>query len=372
MQVRKLDTTQARDVRQFISFPFELYQRCPQWVPPILPEIKLVLNRRKHPFYRHSEADFFVAESQGQTLGRIVVMDNRNYNAHHGLKRGFFYLFEAVEDAEAARALFDAACDWARQRRLDQLVGPKGFLQGDGLGMLVDGFDHRPAMGIPYNYAYYAALVEASGFEKETDYFSGYLPGDHELPQRFYDIAEKVKAQRGFWIKSFTSEKELRPWIHRVGKVYNDTFTQNWEYCPLTEAEMDVVADRLLAISNPRLLKLVMKGDEIAGFVFAFPDISAAIQKTKGRLWPLGWIHLLREFKRTNWANLNGLGLLEQHRGVGANAMLYTELAKSVREFGFEHCDVVQVEEGNAKSLAEMAALGVRWYKQHRIYRRVL
>lgn len=372
MRVRKLDTTWAGDVRQFINFPFQLYRDCPLWVPPILPEMKLVLNRHKHPFYRHSEADFFVAESKGQTLGRIVVMDNRNYNAYHGCKHSFFYFFDAVEDFEVARALFDAASDWARQRGLDQLIGPKGFLQGDGLGMLVEGFEHRPAMGIPYNYAYYPALVEDAGFVKETDYFSGYLRGDHALPQRFYDIAERVKVQRGYSIKSFSSEKELRPWIHRVGKVYNDTFTQNWEYCPLTEAEMDVVAERLIAISNPRLLKLVMKGDEIAGFVFAFPYISAAIQKSRGRIWPLGWLHLLREFKRTRWANLNGLGLLEGHRGVGANALLYTELAKSIYEFGFEHADVVQVEESNAKSLAEMAAIGVRWYKRHRIYRRPL
>ena len=372
MQVRKVDTTRARDVRQFIDFPFELYRDCPQWVPPVLPEIKLMLNRKKHPFFRHSDAEFFIAESEGQTLGRIVVMDNQNYKTYHGCKNGFFYLFEAVEDVEVTRALFATAFEWARSRGLDKLIGPKGFLQGDGMGMLVEGFEHRPAMGIPYNYAYYDKLVRDSGFEKETDFVSGYLRGDHSLPQRFYDIAEKVKARRGFWIKSFTSQREMRGWIHRVGKLYNETFTENWEYCPLTDAEMDVVADRLLSISDPRLMKLVMKGEEIVGFVFAFPDISAAIQKTRGRLWPLGWITLLREFKRTNWVNLNGLGLLAEHRGVGANAVLYTELAKSVYDYGFEHADVVQIEEGNSKSLGEMAAIGVEWSKRHRIYRRAL
>lgn len=372
MRVRKLDTTRAQDVRQFINFPFELYRECSQWVPSILPEIKLVLNRKKHPFYRHSSADFFVVESEGQTLGRIVVMDNQNYNAYHGRKDSFFYYFEAVEDVEVARNLFNAAFDWARSRGLEQMVGPKGFLQGDGLGLLLEGFEHRPAVGIPYNYSYYDALMQDSGFEKETDFFSGYLPGDHELPQRFYEVAERVKARRGFWIKSFASEKEMRRWIYRIGKVYNESFSDNWEFCPLTEEEVSVVADRLIAIADPRLIKLVMKGDEIVGFVFAFPDISAAIQKTQGRVWPFGWIHLLREFKRTRWVNLNGLGLLEGHRGVGANAVLYTELAKSVKDFGFEHADVVQVEENNTKSLGEMAAIGVTWYKQHRIYRRVL
>ena len=372
MQVRRLDTTRARDVRQFINFPFELYQECPQWVPPILPEIRSILNRKKHPFYRHSDAEFFVAESEGHTLGRIAVIDNRNYNAYHGHKTGFFYFFEVVEDVAVAQALFNIAFDWARSRGLDQILGPKGFLQGDGMGILVDGFEYRPAIGIPYNHSYYEALVQGSGFEKETDFLSGYLSGDHELPQRFYDIAERVKARRGFWIKSFTNKKEMRGWIYRFGKIYNETFTDNWEFCPVTEEEMDVLADRLIAISDPRLMKLVMKGEEIVGFVFAFPDISAAIQKTKGRIWPTGWIHLLREFKRTDWVNLNGLGLMPGYRGVGANAVLYTELAKSVYDFDFKHADVVQVEERNAKSLGEMESIGVTWYKRHRIYGRKL
>jgi hypothetical protein len=372
MRVRKLDTTRGSDVWQFINFPFELYRECPQWVPPILPEIKLALNRGKHPFYQHSSADFFVAESEGGTLGRVTVMENRNYNAYHGRKTSFFYFFESVDDVQVSRALFDAAADWARSRGLDQLVGSKGFLQGDGMGILVEGFEHRPALGIPYNYSYYEALALDSGFEKETDFLSGYLLGTHQLPQRFYAIADKVKERRGFWIKSFISQREMRGWVQRAGRLYNDTFVENWEYCPLTAEEMDVVADRLLSISDPRLMKLVMKEEQIVGFVFAFPDISAAIQRTRGRIWPLGWIHLLREFKRTNWVNLNGLGLLPEHRGVGADAVLYTELARSVQDFGFEHADVVQIEERNTKSLGEMGAIGVEWYKRHRIYRRAL
>jgi hypothetical protein len=372
MQVRKLDTERAQDVRQFINFSFDLYRECPQWVPPILPEIKLVLNRKKHPFYRHSAAEFFVAESEGQTLGRIVVMDNRNYNNYHRRKDAFFYYFDVVDDMDVARALFNAVCDWVRSRGLERVIGPKGFLQGDGMGLLVEGFEHRPAIGIPYNHPYYDTLVTGSGFEKETDFVSGYLPGDYELPPRFYDIAEKVKARRGFWIKSFTSEKGLRQWVSRIGKVYNATFTDNWEYCPITDEEMAIIGERLIAIADPRLIKLVMKGDEIVGFVFGFPDISAAIQRTKGRIWPFGWIDLMREFKRTEWVNFNGTGLLAGYRGVGANAVLYTELAKSVRDFHFKHADLVQVEERNTKSLGDMEAIGVKWYKRHRIYRRVV
>jgi hypothetical protein len=369
MQIRKLDMSRPRDVRQFIAFPFALYRNCSQWVPPILPEIQLVLNRNKHPFYQHSEADFLVAESEGQILGRIAVLHNRRHNAFRGKQAAFFYYFDCVEDVQVAQALFAAAFEWAKSRELKEVIGPKGFLQGDGLGLLVEGFEHRPAIGIPYNHPYYDVLLCEVGFEKVTDYMSGYLSGAHQLAPRFYEVAEKVKAKRGFRIQSFRSAKEMRAWVPRIGKVYNASFTDNWEFCPMTDGELVVVGNRLIDIADPRLIKLVLKDDEVVGFVFAFPDISAAIQRTKGRVWPFGWLDLMREFKRTRWVNINGTGLLGEHRGVGANAVLYTELAKTILDFHFEHADVVQIEERNIKSLGDMQAIGVEWYKRHRVYR---
>ena len=372
MQVRKLDMGRRQDVEQFIALPFALYRDNKQWVPPLLSDMRLMLNRKKNPYFRHSDADLFVVEQGKETLARVAVLHNTNYCAYHKRQAAFFYYWDTVDEAAATRLLFDAAFDWARGRGLKEVIGPLGFMEGDGMGVLVEGFEHRPAMGIPYNYAYYEPLLTGIGFQKATDFSSGYLPGDMELPQRFYDVAEKVKERRGLRIKSFTSAKELRDWAPRIGEVYNAAFVDNWEYFPMPEADIKVVAERLVQATDPRLIKLVMKQEQITGFVFGFTDLSAAFQKSKGRLWPIGWWYILREFKRTKWANFNGLGLLPGHQGVGANAILYTELAKSVREFHFEHAETVQVEEQNLKSLAEQDALGVRWYKKHRIYRREL
>jgi len=372
MHVRYIDSNRRREVRQFIRFPFELYRACASWVPPLIPDLTLVMNRKKHPFYHHSKAAFYVAEEAGRILGRLAVLENSRYNEYRKQKTAFFYYFDAVEDASVSGALFDKAVRWARQRGLDRMIGPIGFLQGDGIGLLVEGFEHRPALGIAYNYPYYDTLLHKAGFNKKTDYFSGYLPGDYDLPQRFYAIAETVKKKRGFWIKSFHNKRELRAWVPRIQDVYNKAFVDNFEHYPISDEEAKAVADRLLAIANPRFIKLVMKGNEIIGFLFAFVDVSAALQRNKGRLWPLGWIGLLREFTRAKWVNFNGTGLLPGHRGVGANAVLYTEMARTVHQFGFEHADIVQIEERNVKSMGDMNAIGVQWYKKHRVYEQTL
>ena len=369
MKVRKLETDRRRDVSQFIQFPFDLYLSCPQWVPPLWSEMRQVMNRSKHPYYRHSEADFYVVESEGQTLARTMVMENRNYNNHHGRRTAFFFFFDTVNDVNACRLLFDAAFDWARARGLDVAVGPKGILPGgDGLGVLVEGFEFLPALSIAYNFDYYDSLLKQVGFSKETDYLSGYLPGDHQLSQRFFDIADRVKERRGFSIKTFKSNREALKVFHDIGRLYNSAFVNNWEFCPITDEELDVLAEHLKAIVNPQLAKLVLNGDKMVGFILAYPGISSAIQKTGGRIWPLGWITLLREFKRTRVGNVNGVGLLPEYQGVGANALLYTEIAKSIHQFGWERAEVVQVEEKNTKSLQDMSAIGVVWHKRHRVY----
>ena len=165
MRVRKLDTRLGRDIKEFVSFPFELYRHSPRWVPPLISGVRTELNREKHPFYQHSTADFFVAESEGDILGRISVMSNRNYNQHHGSKVAFFGHLELVEDREVAHTLFGAAFNWARDQGLEKIMGPRGLTGSDGGGVLVEGFEYQPAIGAAYTLPYYDALIMDSGFQ---------------------------------------------------------------------------------------------------------------------------------------------------------------------------------------------------------------
>lgn len=373
MFIRQLNPDSPADVRQFSRLPFDLYRNCPQWVPAVAGEVRRIFDRAHNPFYRHSEAAFFVAADAKQSLGRIAIIHNTRYTDYTGRKAAFFYFFDVVDDEAVSSSLFDAAFAWARGRGLDEVVGPKGMLRADGLGLLVEGFEHRAATGIPYNYPYYERLLAGAGFEKEVDYLSGHMQRGEQLAQRFYDAADRIRERRGFTIARFATKADLRSYVPAIGRIYNEAFINVPFYYPVDEGELALIAERLLSVADPKLIKLVMKGDDIAGFVLAYPDVSAALQRTRGQVWPFGWLHLLREFRRTEWLNLNGVGLLPQYQGVGANAILYVELAKSIAEFPqFQHADFAQVAETNLKSLGDVTAIGVHWYKRHRVFRRAL
>ncbi|MCB0167705.1 MAG: hypothetical protein KDI79_25995, partial [Anaerolineae bacterium] len=235
--------------------------------------------------------------------------------------------------------------------------------------VLVEGFEHRPALAITYNYPYYDTFIKDAGFEKDTDYLSGYRTLHPLLSERFHLIADAVRKRRKFWVKTFGSKAELRQWIPQIVEVHHQAFSQLHSYYPPSPAETKLIIDSLLTIADPRLIKLVMQGEKIVGFLFAYHDLSAGLQKAKGRLWPWGWYHLLRERGQTEWVNVSAVGLLPEHRGVGANTLLYTEIEKSLCQFGFKYVDMVQINEANINSVSDMKNIGVRWYKRHRHYR---
>lgn len=373
MPIVQIDTANHRQVRQFLDLPFRLYRDIPQWVPPLAPDARLMLDRGRHPFYRHSDAAFFLAAQAGRAVGRVAVLDNRRYNDFNKERTAFFYLFECEDDPGAAQALFDAAFDWAWARGLDKIVGPKGFAVFDGLGMLVKGFEHRPAFGLPYNPPYYPALVEAAGFEPAGELVSGYLSAQMQFPEKIHHLAELVQKRRGLRVAHYRTRRDLRALVPKLQALYNASLDGTTGNVPLTDDEVKTLADQMLWFADPGLIKIVMRGEEPVGFLFAYPDISAAVQRTKGRLFPFGWIDLLLELRRTKWINVNGVGIVEKYRGLGGTALLFSEMQKSVAEAGrFEHADLVQIGVENDKMQREMRGLGIDFYKTHRVYQRGL
>ena len=371
LRIIQVDTENKAQVRRFVRFPYDLYRNVPQWVPPPMVDIALSLNRKKHPFYEHSDADFFIAERDGEMVGRIAVLENKRFNAYHGTKQASFYFFETIEDLDVAEALFNRAFEWAEKRGLDTLVGPKGFSPFDGYGILVEGFEHRQMMTMMnYNKPYYPMFLETLGFEKEVDFVSTYIHiPDFDLPERIRRIARRVQERGTFRVHTFQSKKELRQWAPKIGKTYNETFVENWEYYPLTDREVKFVVDQLILVGVPQLIKIILHGDDVVGFLFGFPDVSAALQRAKGHLYPWNLADIMLELKRTNWISLNGAGVLPKFHGRGGNVLLYAEMEKTIRHAGqFEHAELTQVAETAVQMRRDLENVGAKPYKNHRVF----
>ena len=373
MKIIQFDPTNRYRVEQFIDLPFRIYQGVEQWVPPLDTDARQIFDLNKNSFYQHSKASFFLAVTDdGSPVGRLAVLNNRNYNEYNRERSAFFCLFECFNDPLAARKLFEAAFDWARAQGLDNICGPKGFSALDGLGLLVKGHQHRPAFGIPYNLPYYADLVEAAEFTAKGDIVSGYLSTDLKLPEKFHRVSELVQQRRGLKIARFRSKRDLRRMVPKIKEMYNRSLTGTSGNVPLTDAEIKAIENQLIWFADPSLIKIILKEDTPVGFLFAYPDISAAIKATKGRIFPFGWIKLLREMHRTEWLNINGTGILQEYQGMGGTAILFSEMFKSVAEGRFKHAELVQIGADNDKMQRELRDLGIDFYKTHRLYQRPL
>jgi GNAT superfamily N-acetyltransferase len=370
VSIIKIDTQNKKQVNQFIQFHFDLYQGCPQWVPPFIIDLKTMLDRKKHPFYDHSDADFFLALRDEKVVGRIAALENKPFNEYHKTKDAEFYLFDSIDDQEVANTLFQTVFDWAKARGLNHIVGPKGFSPFDGYGIQVEGFEHRQVMNMMnYNYDYYPKLVENLGFEKEVDFVSCYIPAPQfHLDPRIHEISRRVQERGTFQVKRFKNKAELVSWADKIGKAYNDTFVQNWEYYPLTEREVKYVVDTIIQVANPRLIKIIVADDKVVGFLLGFQDVSEAMQRAKGKLNPFTVIDLLLEMRKTKWISLNGMGVLPEYHGRGGNALLYSEMEDTLKSFAFDHADLTQVAETTKQMRKDLENVGGKPYKNHRVY----
>lgn len=369
MDIININTANKKQVRDFLRVQEPIYQSIQQWVPPLQGEIESKLSRKKNPYYKHSDAVFLVAyDEEKKPVGRVALLDNRRYNDFNHEKTAFFTLFECVNAPDIARALFFEGIEWARARGLNKVIGPKGFNALDGLGLLVKGFEHRPAFGIPYNPDYYANLIEANGFQKKGDIVSGHMYAAEQFPAKIHELSKIIQERRGLRVARFKHRKDLLKLVPKLKELYNGALEGTSGNVPLTDGETRVMANQILWFADPKFIKILMKDEEPVGFLFAYPDISAAVQRQKGRVFPLGWVDMLLEMKRTKWININGAGIIEKYRGMGGTAILFSEMYMSVLEGGFEHGDLVQIGSDNERMQNELKNIGVDFYKVHRLY----
>ncbi len=355
---------------QFINFPFSLYQNDPNWVPPLRMDIRNIFNRKKHGFFNHGEAQFLLAIENGKTVGRMVTLANINPQNGKYNSTGNFYFFEAVNDFNVAQKMLNRSVAWAKDRKLGKLFGPKGMTPLDGLGILVNGFEYRPAFGIPYNPSYYPDFLIKFGFKKLLENESGLIINDRfSLPEKVFRASEIVRKKKGLSILSMHSRRDLREAASMLGNLYNQVLNNSENSIPLSQQDINTMAAGLLWIAQPELVKIIMKNDQPIGFLLTYPDISVALQKAKGRLFPLGWIRMLWQKTHSTWLNVNGIGIIDEYRGMAGTALLFSELFKSVKANPqFKFSEIIQIGIENERMRQELAGMGIDFYKKHALF----
>ncbi len=369
MHIIKINPRDRKNKKAFIDFPFKLYKDNPYWVPPFRMSMNNIF-KPGYPFYQYGDAAFFLAKDEhDHVLGRIAVANNHRFNDFHQSKTALFYYFETVDDQEVANNLFNHGFEWAKSQGLNHVLGPKGFTVLDGFGMLVKGFDYQPAFGQAYNPEYYPELVEKLGFTKVKDIFTGWVDRSLNWPEKIIRAAKLVEKRIGFRAPQIKTKKELKAVLHNFQILYNESLAGPAGNPPVMDDDMDVMVDQLLWIADPRLVKLIYKGDRAVGWMLAYPDIGKALQRTKGRLFPFGWLQILLESKRSPWIDFNGIGIIEEYQRLGGTAILYNEIYNSIMKIDqYNYGEFLQFREENIKILLEAGNLDINFHKTHRLY----
>jgi GNAT superfamily N-acetyltransferase len=357
-----------RELKQFILFPWKVYKGDPNWVPPLIVDMKEMLDKKKNPFFLHSDAEFFLARRDGEVVGRIAAIQNNRHNEFHKEKTGFFGFFEVLRDYDAASALFDAAASWLKDRGLELMRGPANYSTNDTVGFLLEGFERPPVVLMTYNPPYYLDFCQRYGFQKAKDLYAYLMTSDQPLPEKAIRVAESLKRRenvefRTVNMKRFWEEVEL------VFQIYNDAWSLNWGFVPLTREEIDHIAKQLKMILDPDLVLIALVNGEPAGFSLALPDINQALIKIRnGRLFPFGLPKLLWYMRKINGIRVFTMGVVRKYQKRGIDSLFYVETYRRGVAKGHRWGEFSWILEDNVMMNRAAESLGARVYKRYRIY----
>lgn len=358
------------DLKRFLHLPWRLYRHNPVWVPPLLYDLKRLLNPRIHPFHEHAEVQYFLARRGTEVVGRIAAIVNHQHIQFHNDATGFFGFFESADDQAAATALLHTAAQWVATRGMQRISGPMNFSTNEECGLLVDGFEHAPMVMMPYNPPYYAPLLEAAGYTKTKDLLA-YLLDDTTPPERLVRGVQRLQRAQHVTIRPI-NKKRLRQDVALLLEIYQSAWERNWGFIPMTEAEADYLAAELRRVGDPELCLIAEVNGEPAGFALALPDYNQALRHIDGRLFPFGLCKLLWYRRRINAARVLTLGLKPGFRRRGLDAMLYLRLWEEAPKLGYPTVECSWILEDNWDMRRGLERMGARIYKTYRIYEKGL
>ncbi|HLG13515.1 MAG TPA: N-acetyltransferase [Blastocatellia bacterium] len=364
----------ARDRRRFLGLPYNLYKGNPHWVPPLRIAQKDLLNTKRHPFYKTSNTEMFLAEREGRVVGRVMAILNRAHNEFHQERAGFFGFFEVENDPEAATLLLDSARDWLRSRGAEVMRGPMNPSTNYECGLLIDAFDRSPVVMMTYNPPYYVDLIEGYGLRKAMDLYAydtgfDYFVQSDKLKRVAQRLREKDRIRvRPVKLKEFKREAEI------VRAIYNEAWGKNWGFVPVSPEEFDHLAKDLKQLVDPEIAFIAEQEEEGSsqarpiGFFLAVPDINRALKRINGRLLPFGLLKLLWYSRKIGFLRVVIMGTVADKQNLGAAAVFYDEIYRRAPAAGYLNGEIGWILENNALMLRAADLLGARRSKTYRIY----
>ncbi len=366
-----------RDLKRFVKVPFAIHREHPLWVAPLVFERMEFLDRGKNPYFEHAEAEYFIAERDGEPVGRISAHIDHRWDEYQGGSDAMFGFFEAIEDAEVVAALIEAASEWARGKGRERLLGPMDFTTNDEIGILVEGYERRPMILEPWHPPYYRRLIEAEGFEKTMDVLMWELQfGDLKEGERFdpaiHAAAEKALHDEGIAIRNMR-KRDMEAEVRRFMDVYNEAWGDNWGFVPITDAEVEFQAKNLKQVIDEDWAYMAEKDGEVIGAALTLPDINQVMAKLGGRLLPFGWLRFLLGKGKIDQLRVLALGVKHDYRHTGVAASLYLKHLETAAQPGrIEGGEMGWILETNGPMNRAMEGMGGKVVKRYRLYERAL
>lgn len=358
------------EIKKFIDFPHTLYKGDPNYVPEIFLAMKDHLNPKKNPYFNHSDVLFYLAYKDEVIVGRVAATVNNNYNQFHSCNVGWFGFYDCIDDIAVSNALLTAAEKYLKEKGVSEILGPANFTTNDTAALLVDGFDSPPIVQMTYNKPYYVSFVESFGFSKEMDMFA-YMIKTNKVNQKALNLAGRLEERlltKGVTIRN-VKKKDWNAEVDRIREIYKSAWEKNWGFVPPTNEEFDFLAEGLKLVVDERYAYMAEKDGKCIGFAVGLPNINEImIKSNKGRLLPFTIFNLLMKKSKTDYLRIILLGVLEDFRKQGIEAVFYSKFIDGAKKNGLIGGEASWILESNKEMCLAAENLHGEKYKTYRIY----
>ena len=370
IEIRKITT--KRDLLRFIKFGNEFYKDCENFCPALILDELDTFNPKKNPAFDVCEHILYMAYQENKPVGRIAGIINHEANRKWGVKHVRFGWIDFIDDLEVSQSLLDAIAEWGKSKGMDKLNGPVGFTDFDHQGLLIEGYDHLAPMASLYNYPYYVRHMEAYGLTKDNDWIEMQIFPPKDLPERFGRMAKIVQERSRVRVDKVKNCKEL---TEKYGLSYMDVidvaYQKLYNFQPLTDRQKQHYCELYFPLLNFDFVTVVVnEKDEVVGVGVGMPDISKALRKCNGKLFPFGWYHILKALKAKSYETFDFLliAVRPDYQDRGLNAVIIADQHPYFVKYGIQHIETTAIMESNFKNLNHWEVFPHQYHKRRRAY----